>query len=318
MHSKNKKILLTGLPYFVHMMAETIFALPSWEVQVIDPSLISTRTKVFLNLVPMLLKSDIWYQIGGYAGRGRIYKIARFFKTPVVIHWVGTDVLNAIQYAKQNAHLIKMSKNIINWAGAPWLVDELKSIGIQSRFVPLPLPLVNHALSSSVSPLPNTFTVLSYIPDTRSQFYGYNYILRLAREFSDIQFFIVGGKSLHTTEKMSNVKYFGWVDNMGEMYNKSTLLIRMTQHDGYGGTVQEALSFGRYAIWTYPFIGAFQATDYFTLRSHVQSLLDLHNKGFLRLNKKGREYMKVYMNPMKLSAQIRTYITDILIKKENL
>ena len=190
MDNKKKKILLTGLPYFVHMMAETVFALPQWEAQVVDASLIDTRSKLILNFIPKLLKSDIWYQISGHVGRGRIYRIARLFKLPIITHWVGSDVLNAIQYAKQNTNFIKINKNLIHWAGAPWLVDELKSIGIQSRFVPLPPHLVDHALSSSCSPLPNTFTVLSYIPDTRPQFYGYNYILRLAKEFSDIQFFI--------------------------------------------------------------------------------------------------------------------------------
>jgi hypothetical protein len=86
----------------------------------------------------------------------------------------------------------------------------------------------------------------------------------------------------------------------------------MTEHDGYGGTVQEALSLGRYAIWTYPFPGAFLARDYSSLSYYVSHLYNLHKEGNLTINEVGRTYMLENMHPKYLIANIAQGLRDIL------
>lgn len=298
------RLLITGLPYFSQQIAKRLSDL-HWKVKVLDLAPVTSKLGKALTLAKELLGADLWYQIGGSVGRNRIYKIAHLLNIPIVVHWVGTDVLTAVRFFKENPQFLEVIiRRATHWAGAPWLVEELEEIKIRSQFVPLPLDTVDIALSNDPPPLPDRFTVLSYLPDDRPQFYGSDYIVQLAREFQDVHFLIVGTKGKLITDKLPNVQFLGWVDNMYELYAKTTVVIRMTQHDGYGGTVQEALATGRYAIWIYPFPGALQAKDYPSLCDHIRRLINLHRKSLLRINKRGRDYMKEHMNPKVLARYI--------------
>jgi len=309
---QKNKLFLTGLPYFVRQLNEMVFNTDEWDVIQLDLEKTRTRTGRFIKIVKTLLNSDIWYQIGGHIGKGTIYKCAQVFKVPVVIHWVGTDVLKVIEYFK-NTKRLPYTGNLIHWAGAPWLVEELKTVGIHSKFVPLPLKLLNTASEIGLS-LPQNFTIMSYIPDTRPDFYGVEHIIHLAKDFPEIQFLIVGGKGSYIKDKPSNVRFLGWVNNIKEIFLKATVVIRLTKHDGYGGTIQEALSLGRHAIWSYPFPGVFQASDYFALKDHIKHLLELHYKGQLKLNIQGQEYVRQHMNPKLLAEEIRKNLINVLDK----
>lgn len=281
-----------------------------------DLNSIHSRVKRLLAIAAKLTQVNLWYQIGGYAGRGRIYRIANILGVPVVIHWVGSDVLSAANYFNENPQSLKAAKRLIHWAGAPWLADELKEFGIEASFMPLPLKSVGVFLSQDPPKLPSRFTVLSYLSDQRPRFYGWDYILQLSKDFPEINILIVGAKGEFAKNFPANIKFLGWVNDMYAIYANSTVLIRMTQHDGYGGTVQEALSLGRYAIWTYPFPGAFQARDYFFLRKHIEHLYNLHQKGLLPLNKEGREYMRQNMDTKMLAAHIQEGLIEVLKKRE--
>jgi len=305
-------IFLTGLTYFVEQLGVTIFPACEYRLQTVNLDSIHSYPRRLLALIHQLLHAKLWYQIGGYTGRGRIFRLAHMLRIPVVIHWVGTDVLSAIEYSSKSPQFVKVAKNLIHWAGAPWLVDELRSIGIESKFMPLPIPPLSDVLSQDPPPLPPNFTVLSYLPDTRPGFYGADYIVRLATEFPDVPFLIAGGKGSYIVDKPPNIRFLGWVDNMGDIYAKATVVVRITEHDGYGGTIQEALSFGRYAVWTYPFPEVFQAKDYSSLSSYIQCLLDRHANGLLTINRRGREYMKETMHPTELATGIREGLAEIL------
>jgi len=321
--TRRTTVLLTGLPYFVRQLVEITFVSPEWRV--LRPMLDAgeeyrkKRLKRLFILFNAIRRADVWYQIGGYLRRGTISRIARLMGVPMVVHWAGSDVLRAAQYAKANPRFAKMAASLVHWAGAPWLVEELRAIGIESSFVPLPLKSVGQALSRSPVALPSQFTILSYLPYEKHQFYGSNHIIQLGEDFPDAQILVVGsdglplpaGKSLS-----SNIRFLGWVNDMYDVYSGSTVVVRMTQHDGYGGTIQEALAMGRYGVWTYPFPGAREAKDYPALRHHVEQLFDLHEKGLLPINEEGRDYMRHAMNPQRLSERITEGLRQILQKRK--
>ncbi len=310
---KKPRLLLTGLEYFIHHLVETVFS-SGKSFRVFAPRLnqVPLRFCRLLALLEHLLQVDLWYQIGGYAGRGQIYKIANMLGVPVVVHWVGSDVLAAQSYFdKHPEHLLSQAK-LIHWAGAPWLVDELKRVGINARFIPLPLKTVGDFLSRKPPPLPRKFKILTYLSDHRPTFYGWDYILRLAEDFPDIEIIVIGATGSFVRHHPPNLCFLGWVNEVFPVFADCTLVVRMTEHDGYGGTVQEALSLGRYAIWTYPFPGTFLAKDYSSLRYHVNHLYELHKEGGLLINETGRTYMLKNMHPKYLAAKIEQCFRDIL------
>ena len=59
---------------------------------------------------------------------------------------------------------------------------------------------------------------------------------------------------------------------MMEIYKQTSLLIRLTKHDGFSSMVLEALSLGRNVIWTYKIPHCFQT------EAEREKLLNLFNK----------------------------------------
>jgi glycosyltransferase involved in cell wall biosynthesis len=309
---KRPRLLLTGLEYFVHQLVESVFS--SDECMVLAPRLnqVSSRFRRLTVILEHLFRVDLWYQIGGYAGRGRIYKLANMLGVPVVLHWVGSDVLAAQRYFDRHPEHLPSEVRLTHWAGAPWLVDELKRIGINARFVPLPLKTVGTFLSREPPPLPKNFKITTYLSDQRPTFYGWDHILRLAKDFPDIEIIVIGSTGSFVRHHPPNVRFLGWVSDTFPVFADCTVVVRMTEHDGYGGTVQEALSLGRYAIWTYPFPGASVAEDYSSLCRHVNHLYKLHKKGRLFINEAGRTYMLENMHPKYLAAKIAQGLRHLL------
>lgn len=316
MEGKERFILLTGIAHFAQYLTNAMSNAVTWKVQFVDLNIadFSFLKRVVVTGVAgfKLLQADLWYQIGGWIWNSRIYGVARKLNLPVVVHWVGTDIVLARQSFEKDEVLFQKTRGVVHWAGAPWLVDELRDLGIESEFVPLPLRLLERSLTIPPPSLPDKFTILSYFSDTRPELYRSDYIIRLSRDFPDIQFLIVGSKGTHLAEKFPNVKFLGWVDNMYNVYTMATVVVRMTEHDGYGGTVQEGLSMGRYTIWNYPFHGAILAKDYDALHQHLMLLLDLHRKGDLGPNMAGRKYLQENIQPSKLTQDIVNRISSIL------
>jgi hypothetical protein len=309
---KRLRLLLTGLEYFVRQLMETVFSSGEYVVLVPRLNQVSSRFGRLTMLLENLFRVDLWYQIGGYAGHGRIYKLTNMLGVPVVLHWVGSDVLVAQRYFERHPEHLPPKAKVIHWAGAPWLVDELKQIGINAQFVPLPLKTVGIFLSQDPPPLPKNFKILTYLSDQRPAFYGWDHILLLAKDFPYIEIIVIGATGSFVRHHPPNVRFLGWVSDTFPVFADCTVIIWMTEHDGYGGTVQEALSLGRYAIWTYPFPGAFLAKDYSSLFYHVSYLYNLHKEGNLTINQVGRTYMLENMHPKHLSAKIAQGLRDIL------
>lgn len=290
---------MTGSTFFNKQTQEIALSSDHWHVNILDFHQIRFNLLRLLIFLKSLLRSELWYQTGGIT-RWKIELlcwIAFALGVPHVVQWIGSDVVQARTYLEKRPQFLKMPSHIFHWAEAPWLVEELKQIGIKAEFVPRTSIKRKHYLSIEPPEFPRQFTVLTYIPERRPEFYGWENILKLAEDFPEITFNIVRATGRFTNKKLSNLNFLGWVDDMFETYKNSTVVVRMTKHDGYSGSIQEPLALGRYAIWTYPFPGAMEARDYPTLRSHVASLLNLHQKGLLMINEEGRQFIKQNLNP---------------------
>ncbi|MEE9448699.1 MAG: hypothetical protein V3V72_01510 [Ignavibacteriaceae bacterium] len=172
------------------------------------------------------------------------------YKKSLIYHWIGTDV-----YRFSNDFFFKkiIKKILINSVGAFNLVvnetlkKELKQLGISSKV----LPLVNLNLVKNIPPLPEKFSILTYIPKNRWDFYNGDLVMSLAKEFPDIDFLILAAEEIN--HKPENVFTYNFIDDVTELYNKVNALLRITTHDGLSKMVLEALSFGRHVLWSEPF-----------------------------------------------------------------
>lgn len=216
--------------------------------------------------------------------------IAKLLGKKVVRHWIGTDVLNVISSKKS-----MLKAKFLNFftdkhlTSSKILVNELKSTGIDTEW----LPIVPEILTPPIVPFPDIFTVLSQMPDDRHEFYGSNIIYKLADEFPNVRFLVVLGTA-EKQKKMRNIEYLGRQENMEPIYQQSTVLIRMTKHDGISKMVLEALARGRQVIWSYKLPHCYYARNYAEVK---KALLKIREKPVL--NYEGAKYVQDTFNPKK-------------------
>lgn len=203
-----------------------------------------------------------------------IFILLKIINKPVVLRWVGTDVtelslIHAFIFSKLvNTHL----------AVSPWLVDELETKGIKAEWLFIP-PVIK---PDREYPLPQEFTVLSYFGERRNKFYGSDIVEKLAENMPDTHFIIVGEPEKKLC--LPNIKYYGFVtpEKMADLYTQSTVLVRLTRHEGLGLMVIEALSYGRHVIFSHIFPECFYAKTYdecFKLLNDLKSTKTLNIAG---------------------------------------
>jgi glycosyltransferase involved in cell wall biosynthesis len=281
---RKRTVAISGLGLFSAEVAKHVELQRSeWK-----PTILSTnsRLEVFASLFT-LLRSDVWYSIGSPVTDRWVYLFARLLRKPRVIHWVGSD----IEYFRNTRALHKQLHNpaIKHLTEVTWTADELQTLGLSSDIVPLPL----RHYSGSVKPLPKRFTILLYLPKTRPEFYGKRECERLLRHFapSDIRVFVVGGGRLNAPEGLE-VHNLGWRDDLRAIFDEVTVLVRLTPRDGLSLMVLEALSFGRYVMWSKPFPHSMQINSRSDLVDSLQALLDRHEAGTLEPQREAAEMIR--------------------------
>jgi glycosyltransferase involved in cell wall biosynthesis len=152
----------------------------------------------------------------------------------------------------------------------------------------LPVPVLQD--ESFPMLLPKTFTVLVFLGDQNNEsFYGGEIIENMVKNLP-YNFIILGSKNPRKTE---NADYLGFIDRkyMKEIYTRSTVLVRITKHDGFSNMVQEALSYGRHVIWSQKYPYCHYANNYDSVVACLEQVS--HNT---KVNILGMEYYKLQFN----------------------
>lgn len=226
-------------------------------------------------------RADLVYGIGLSAARNSPADLLARTGKPLLMHWVGTDVVHAQDAEREGRLSRRVIAHATHWADAPWLAEELAPLGVEATEQLLPLPV--HL--GEPLPLPAAFQVLIYLPPAAHAAYDVTATFAVAEALPGIPFTLIGGFQPDATPP--NVQNLGLVDDMPSVYANSTVFLRLVHHDGMSHTVLEALSLGRHALWSYPFPGVLQVTG---ADAAVQAISDLraqHEAGTLAWNEVG-------------------------------
>jgi hypothetical protein len=269
-NGESRQVAISGLGLFSAQVAkETERYHPEWKVSILCTN---SRAEVFTSLLS-LIRSDVWYSIGSPLTDRWVALCARILRKPHVIHWVGSD----IEYLK-NAPALRRSlrsSSIVHLAEVSWSAEELGRMGLASELAPLPL---RHQCGT-VPRLPATFTIMLYVPKARPEFYGkreYESLLA-ALSAEPLRVLVVGGGEVRAPRTVEVVN-FGWRDDLRNVYEQATVLVRLTPHDGLSLMVLEALSFGRYVMWSKPFSHTILVRSWAELIDGLRSLIDRHRR----------------------------------------
>lgn len=277
-----------------------------------------------LKLRSRLSKSDIWVRVGFRPGspsaRGILFDTFWWFlqkhhRGLVVYYWIGTDVLKAWEDTKRSCltPFFRLSLNSVHLAGAPWLAEELQAIGVPALCVLFPSQLP----TMLPPPLPEVFTVASYIPDSRSEFYGGPLVYEAARRLPFVRFLVWGGSGSWISRPLPNLHFLGWITDVTQVYTQASVILRLVKHDALGGSVREGLAMARHVIYTYrvPCTLHVPFHDKEMLIECLEGLYQRHQRGQLDLNLEGREYAWEAWNPQKLTKIFVQTLLDLFRKR---
>ena len=309
-------LLVTGSHFHVEQARATTFSGPSWKTHTADLSQLQRGAGDFDQLLAVLERCNGWYHIGGHT-LPQIHSLdlireSKQRHVPIIIHWFGTDILTMTEKFSKSPEVHQASWQVTHWVAAPWFVDQLAALGLDSTYMPYSSERHAEFLLMEPPALPARFSILSYVPDGHEELYGWEYLVRLANDFPENEISIISGTGKSVRDVPANIHFLGWLEHIYPAYRESSLLVRMIKHDGYARTVQEMLLLGRYVIWNYGFPGAILAQDYQTLQGHVKRLLLLHDQGALQINLEGRHHIKRNLNPAKLAENVRNRMKKIV------
>ncbi len=271
-------------------------------------------------------EAEVYYFIGGLRLSLKKLKYWLSVTKPVVIHWIGTDVHTIVNdqvtSSKESIPLslrrffFKYKKNFLHLASAPWLCEELKEIGIISRFLPIT------TLSKSVVNVidvtrERNIDFLSYVPQSRFNFYGGDIIVKIAKNIPNRKFVII----VPDAESQSSIGLSGIPNNVmllprmsfdavQKLMAKTKVFLRLTKHDGLSLSVLEAMNNACQVLWTYQFPFVIQ-TKTSTLSDDVSSVVEKWSP-----NIQGRDYVRENFQAEVVYENLQKTIRDFYVKRK--
>jgi hypothetical protein len=299
-----RRVVVGGLPYFGRRMADLLSG-PDWECRYVETP--AGQPWAWVEAAKSISTADLVYLIGGQIERGsRPDWLLRVKRCPVVMHWVGSDVSYALALDR-NRESKELISRPVHWAEVPWTAEELLPLRITAELVPLAAIRV----PASTPALPERFTVLVYLPDSRPQFYRRDLAMRLAESLPAAQFLVAGGRGEGCVSP-PNVEHLGWNDDMSRVYERCTVLLRLPEHDGMSFMVLEALAAGRHVIWNHPLRGVIEVTDEDSARAELGKLLTEHENARLAVNEAGRRLVREQFAPERVRGEILSRFEHLL------
>lgn len=300
------KVIVVGLPLFAKRLAKSLGNF--------DKSNSYTWLNTYYSKIDKLKarflipRAECIISINGSIETSKVFDLALNRKIPLIMIWVGTDVITATAAFKSGKYRKDYIENAVHFCEVNWIQDELKAIGINAD-------IVNFASFDKtfqlMNPISQKFTVLTYIPNQRSEFYGPNLFLNVARSFPDINFIIAGTKAEEYQPLPENVKALGWVEDMDSLYADVHLCVRIPEHDGLSTFILESLARGKDVIYKYPFDYCLQAGNEMEFKSVLQSRYSLFINGLWESNRSGAEFIANEFNSTQILGELKKRIIEI-------
>ncbi len=246
------------------------------------------------------------YAIASSIERGSpVDRVARVCRGRLLLHWVGTDVLWA-RRAWERGTASRRLLNAEHWADAPWLVDELRPLGIAARVQQLP----GDFSFGDTAPMPAEFRVLIYLPRNPHEAYDVAGTLEVVRALPDVGFSIVGGFEL--PQPLANAEALGYRKDMDAVYRQHSALLRLVAHDGMSISVLEALSYGRRVGWSYPLEGVDQVPSAEVAIEVVRAWSEAHAAGGLAPQAAVAERVRAMYEPGRVLEEVSAVLEELV------
>tara|TARA_Y100000385_G_scaffold262613_1_gene294404 strand:+ start:6291 stop:7217 length:927 start_codon:yes stop_codon:yes gene_type:complete len=306
---RRMKIIIVGLPLFAKRLQEGLSKFDSSNRYSHLDTYYSKKDKVKAALqVP---RADCIFSINGAIVSSGVFDLAFKKNVPIIMNWVGTDVLKAIDAYKNNKHQQHYIDRTMHFCEVDWIQEELKEIGINAEVVNFAAFDKSFELAEVTS---TKLSILSYIPENRSEFYGMNTMIRLAKKFPDVNFTLAGTEGTDFAPLPNNLKALGWVSNMGAVYNQAHACLRYTDHDGLSSFILESMARGKQVLYRNPFNHCAHCPTEEALESEITTLKTQLNEGKSLINADAAAFIKDKFSEAVIFGGLIDKITEIVRK----
>ncbi|HZZ66420.1 MAG TPA: hypothetical protein VFE17_13015 [Candidatus Baltobacteraceae bacterium] len=290
-----RRAVVVGFDYYARFLADLVNQHSKvWRLRAYPNS-----RNGMLRAILAVRQADALISFGGPSPDTALVEAARSSNVPIFIIWAGSDVLKA-QEDPIHLETIKQ-EGFINLSDGPWLVDELRALGVHADY----LPVTAVRSGGPVKPFPAQFRVITYLPEPRREFYGSALVYQAARALPDVPFIVVGAGDADA-DAPSNVQFCGMVNDMQQRIDACSVLLRVPEHDGKSMIVLEALARARHVVWNYEFPTVNTARTLPDVVAELRRLKSLHNAGRLPLNYEGRAYVLEHFSRSDIAARFTT------------
>ncbi|WP_344256277.1 glycosyltransferase family 4 protein [Terrabacter carboxydivorans] len=266
----------------------------------------------------------VGFRPGARTWRGRAFDVALALfgsRATKACYWIGTDVLHLTEDFVEGAPVAAWRTPALgidhHLAGSEPLQLELARNGVASSLVGFPWRTVQ--APDRLPPLPEQFTVLTYIPDSRADFYGGASVLAVARQLPHVRFEVMGGEGTWANNPPPNLHFLGWVDDPGNAYSRATCVLRLVRHDSIGGTAVEGLLFGRTVLYSQHLEHTIHVSpDPDSVMQALAPLVEASEAGQLELNGDGAQWARITFDPVKRFEHLAEHLTQLADQRPGL
>lgn len=300
------RVLINGLPLFAKRLAD--------ELQKYDPKssyiFLDTYNSKWAQLLFFIYLpfSDCVISMNGVTDNSGSLNLVLKWKKKLILQWMGTDVLLAMERFQKGTIERKYIDYASNFVDSEWLFDEVKSINVPVEYLYFKSVEVEVCTEKY-----KCISVVSYINESRQEFYGIRRIAEIACVFPSIDFHLYGLKKSEFPTP-SNIYFYGWVtpETFAKRLKETPIFLRLTEHDGFSVSVIEALAYGCEAIMMMPFELAHLAENTKDAIAKMQKIISTIEAREMKPNQSLIEAVKLRFNPEILAKKYIQKLKEIV------
>lgn len=253
-----------------------------------------------------MFKINVVYSVSASIVSGGALNLALRFNKKIVQHFIGSDVLTAINNYKSSnidKELIEKSEYLCE---VDWIKEELKEIEISAKIVSIAI----YNKENIRRLIPSKFTVLTYMSKGKEEYYGINTLLELSKELPNVEFRVAGIEDYYKPLP-NNIKLLGWI-SMDREFENSVCYLRNAKHDGLAFSVLEALSCGKKVFYNYHFPHTIYFRDSDDLVEKISEQKKLFDNNQLHINEEAIAFVNNKFNRKKVLKNLVQILTGKL------
>lgn len=208
----------------------------------------SSKVKRLGRYLEQLSNVDVLYNVFTGPRFWQFALLAKLMGKRVVTHWIGSDVRLASEGRTKLNGLRLVDRHLVCFEP---LQEDLARLGIDARV----LPIVPFGMTFDICEMPEKHSAIIYLPEGKEELYGLQELDKVFPLFPDLDFYIVANGRSELFREHENVYALGMLslDEMADLYSRSSVLIRIHLSDGLSMMVLEALGKGKSVIWDHEF-----------------------------------------------------------------